>query len=58
MSDDKTVADHFTEFSTVQAAPFVIGIMSCKECGAAVLLEQGEDHARRHYEWHGRNNHE
>jgi len=48
-----TDRDRWTEYFELEAVGHRIGLMTCKLCGATVLLGDREfDSAKKHEEWH------
>lgn len=45
---------HFEPATAVSAEGARIGIATCKECGAAIMLDPRDsmNRARQHHEWH------
>jgi hypothetical protein len=46
------VSEDFTPYSVIPAEGERLGILTCKVCGAAVLLDADIDWPRHHREWH------
>jgi hypothetical protein len=55
MSDDTNITDRrerYTEYIAFAAEGLRAGLLSCKRCGAALLIGVGDDPTVRHDEWH------
>jgi len=44
----------FEPYRELEAVGGRIGLMTCKLCGATIMLEDGVNSATRHVEWHKR----
>ena len=46
--------DRFTRATALEAEGTRIGIVTCKECGAAIMLDPRDtiEPLRQHHEWH------
>ena len=51
---NKPMTDRYTEYTELEAVGAWIGIMSCLECGATILLDKRDKRpaALIHTEWH------
>lgn len=49
--------EHFTACTAMESEGARVGLTSCRECGAAILIDprDKENFARLHHEWHERN---
>ena len=49
-------ADTFTDATVIAAEGARVALLTCKECGAAILLDprDDEDRPKQHAEWHKR----
>jgi hypothetical protein len=55
MSSDTNITgrrEWYTEYITFAAEGLRAGLLSCKRCGAALLIGVGDDPTVRHDEWH------
>lgn len=54
MSKHEKYDEHFTAATAVLAEGARVGIATCRECGAAVLIDPRDEinYARLHSEWH------